>query len=66
MPAEQEEATFTLRGWGEKTPTNEMLADELERIAALVRQGYLSGDAFADEDYPGRGWWDMANFEGTD
>jgi hypothetical protein len=66
MAQEQTEATFTLRGWGHQAPNDEALANELERIARMVREGYTAGEAFMDEDYPGRGWWDMKQFEEAD
>lgn len=40
---------------GIKDATAETLADELERIAAMIRDGFTSGDV------AGTGWWTTAN-----
>lgn len=53
---------FTLRAWDEP-PTAEQIADELERIADQIREGFTSGEAMADEDYPGRGWWELGEVD---
>lgn len=37
--------------------SHEALADELERIANLVRKDYHSGEVVGGEEHPGRGWW---------
>lgn len=38
--------------------THHELADELERIASLLRQGYYSGDLHVAVDRGVRGYWD--------
>lgn len=59
------DAIFTLRAWGENQPTNQQLADELERIAGQIREGYFAGEAMVDEDFDGNGWWTQDGFERT-
>jgi hypothetical protein len=38
--------------------THKDLADELERIAGQVRQGYYSGEVVAAQPSERMGWWD--------
>lgn len=61
-PPATSEAVFTLRAWGEGVPHTHQLADELERIAPMVRTGFQAGDAMMDEDSV-RGWWDQKGFD---
>lgn len=52
--------TFVLRAW-DGEPTADQVADELERIANMLREGFTSGEAMVDEDFPGRGWWETGD-----
>ncbi|MCZ4270742.1 hypothetical protein [Maritalea porphyrae] len=39
------------------TPLNDdQLADEMERIAGMVREGFTSGEIIREDQ---RGWWDI-------
>lgn len=55
----EDDVLFTLRHWGSQSqaPTPEQLADELERIAGMIRDDFTSGEALKDEDVAGTGWW---------
>lgn len=52
-----EKATFTV--WIEEATASDM-ADNLERIAGMLREGYLSGDTSP------RGWWNVENLTDDD
>lgn len=57
----EDDLVFSLRHWGHngKRLTAEKVADELERIAAMIRDGFTSGEALRDEDIAGQGWWNV-------
>lgn len=54
------EGEFTLRVW-DGSASADALADELSRIARMIREGFTSGEAFTAEDC-GTGWWDAEGF----
>lgn len=59
--ADKPQSHFTLNFF-DKAPSPEALADELERIAGMVRQGYVEGEAHDGEQ---RGYWE-AQTTGSD
>ena len=61
--ADDANAVFVLRAWGEQQPTAEQVADELDRISTMLREGYTSGEAMVGEDFDGRGWWFTADLK---
>lgn len=52
-PKPETETTFELDLYN-VTPSSEELADELERIAKLLREDYREGEVVIDG---ARGWW---------
>lgn len=58
--ADDDDLLFSLRAWGGDQPDTEAVADELERIAGMLRDGFTSGEAMTHEDFDGTGWWNCA------
>ena len=52
-----EKPLFELSNFSTENIEPEALAEELERIASQIRQGYVEGQSIIDER---RGWWTSA------
>lgn len=61
-PYERLIETVTIKVW-DKGCTDDEMADQLEHVAEMLRQGYQSGEIISEGNRGG--WWDTTTPEGT-